>query len=206
MEMGYTRYMNEIDVFILSDRALGSVVDQIKDEQWSMNMPAEFKRKDGKDITLREIINYHAYDDAWVPDILAGKTMEEVGKEKFDGDLLKEDPKGAFKAIADKACEAAKTADLNRITHLTYGDFPTSEYLKHVTLFRGMRAHDIAKVLGVDTKLPTDLVQGMWDEFAPYAEDWRKMGVFGPKVEVPETAPLQDRLLGLTGRQPDLVS
>jgi hypothetical protein len=28
------------------------------------------------------------------------------------------------------------------------------------------------------------------------------MGVFGAAVEVPESAPLQDRLLGLTGRQP----
>jgi len=42
----------------------------------------------------------------------------------------------------------------------------------------------------------------MWNEFLPEAESWRKMGVFGPKVEVPEDAPLQDKLFGLTGRQP----
>jgi len=45
-------------------------------------------------------------------------------------------------------------------------------------------------------------VQGLWDEIAPDAEQWRQMGVFGPAITVPETAPLQDRLLGLTGRRP----
>jgi hypothetical protein len=46
------------------------------------------------------------------------------------------------------------------------------------------------------------LVQGMWDEFAPEIEQWRAMGVFGPAVQVPETADLQSRLLGLAGRNP----
>jgi hypothetical protein len=194
--------MNEIDVFIASEHALIKVVEQITDDQWSTQMPPEFERKDKKTITLREIINYHAYDDAWVPDIILGKTMDEVGKEKFDGDLLGIELKVTFKEIAEKSIEAVRSADLNRMTHLTYGEYLTSEYLKHITLFRGMRAYDLAKVLGFDTTLPTDLVQGMWNEFLPEAEEWRKMGVFGPKVDVPESAPLQDRLLGLTGRQP----
>jgi len=96
--------MNEIDVFILAEDALVKVVSQIKDNQWTMEMPPEFARKGHKPATLREIINYHAYDDAWVPDMLAGKTMEEAGKSKFDGDLLGDNPIESFKAIADRAC------------------------------------------------------------------------------------------------------
>jgi hypothetical protein len=61
---------------------------------------------------------------------------------------------------------------------------------------------DIAKWIGADTRLPDDLVQGMWDEFVPEIEEWRAMGVFGPAVPVPEEASLQDRLLGLAGRDP----
>ena len=86
--------------------------------------------------------------------------------------------------------------------HLSYGDFPARVYLKHITSFRGLRVYDIAKFIGANTTLPPDLVQGLWDEIEPHAEDWRKMGVYGPAVEVPEDAPLQDRLLGLTGRRP----
>jgi hypothetical protein len=41
-----------------------------------MVMPPSFARKGQAKVTLREIINYHAYDDAWVPDMLAGKARQ----------------------------------------------------------------------------------------------------------------------------------
>ena len=69
-------------------------------------------------------------------------------------------------------------------------------------MFRGLRARDIAKVIGVDPNLPDELVQGLWDEISPQAEQWRKIGVFPAAVQVPEDAQLLDRLLGLTGRDP----
>ncbi len=194
--------MNEQAVFILSEHALKNVVDQINDDQWDMDMPSEFAMGDRK-VTLREVINHHAYDDAWVPDMLAGKTMDEAGTSKFDGDLLGNDPKASFAKIVEQACAAAKELDdLQRTVHCSYGDFPAREYYQHITSFRGLRAHDLAKVVGTNTQLPHDLVQGLWDQVLPQAEEWRAIGFFGPKVEVPEDADLQSRLLGLTGRQP----
>ena len=75
--------MNEKEVFVLANRTLQGVVDQIRDDQWDMELPPSFKvRNQGKTVTLRELINYHAYDDAWVPDMLAGKTMDEAGKDE----------------------------------------------------------------------------------------------------------------------------
>ncbi len=197
--------MREQDVFVMAESALQKVVDQIRDDQWDMQMPADFQRRDGRPVTLREIINnYHAYDDAWVPDMLAGKTMDEAGKDKFDGDLLGDDPKRSFAAIVEKACAAAQALDdPDRTVHCSFGDFPAREYFWQINGFRALYAHDIAKVIGADTKLPDDLVQGIWEEISPHAEEWREIGVFGPKVEVSENAPLQDKLLGLTGRQPD---
>jgi len=32
-------------------------------------------------------VNCHAYEDAWVPGMLAGKTMEEAGADNYKGDL-----------------------------------------------------------------------------------------------------------------------
>jgi len=74
-------------------------------------------------------VNYHAYDDSWVPDTLSGRTMDESGKTQFDGDLLGDDPKASFAAIADKACDAASQLDdLDRPVHLSFGDYTAREY------------------------------------------------------------------------------
>jgi uncharacterized protein (TIGR03086 family) len=196
--------LTEPEVFVLSDQALNDVVAQIRDDQWPMEMPPSFARRQADSTpTLREIIGYHAYDDAWVPDMLAGRTMEEVGKEKHKGDLLGDDPKENFARIVAAACAAANELDdLERTVHCSFGDFSARDYLTQTTMFRGLRARDIALVIGVEPALPDDLVQGIWDEISPHAEEWRKIGVFGPAVAVPDDAPMLDRLLGLTGRDP----
>ncbi len=194
--------MTEAEVFILADQALVAAVDQIKDDQWGMKLPGWFQvGQTQTELDLRKIINYHAYDEAWVPDVLAGKTKDEVG-DKYDGDLLGADPKASFHKLAEVALQAVRALDNpDKNVHLSYGDFPAREYLKHITSFRGFRAYDIAKLIGVDTKLPDELLQGMWDEIKPEAEQWRAMGVFGVEIPVPDGAPLQQRLLGISGRE-----
>ena len=197
--------MRDPEVFIKANNALKAVVDQIRDDQWAMEVPPEFSTRSAERPILREVINYHAYDDAWVPAMLAGRTMDEVGQWAFKGDLLGDDPKGSFAAIVAKANAAAAAlseADLGSTVHCSFGDFPAREYLWQITSFRGLRANDIANVIGVDPRLPDDLLQGMWDQLEPVAEEWRAIGVFAPRVEVPANAPLQARLLALTGRQP----
>ncbi|MDQ3761220.1 MAG: hypothetical protein M3460_05830 [Actinomycetota bacterium] len=191
-------------MFVLADRALNDVVQQIKDNQWSVTMPASFVMRWTDHVpTLREVINYHAYDDAWVPDMLAGRTMDQAGRDKFDGDLLGADPKASFAAIVDTACAAAmELDDLDRIVHCSFGDFTAREYFWQINSFRGLRAHDLALAIGVEPRLSDELVQGIWDEISPHVEEWRAIGVFPPAVPVPEGAPLLDRLLGITGRPP----
>jgi uncharacterized protein (TIGR03086 family) len=196
--------MREPDVFILADRALAGVIDAIGDDQWAIVLPENFRtRRMDHAPTLREIVNYHAYDDAWVPDMLAGRTMAQVGAEKYKGDLLGDDPKGEFAAIVEQACAAAASFDdLDRTVHCSFGDYPARHYFWQINQFRALRAHDIAKVIGADANLSPELVQGIWEELEPNAEEWRALGVFPPAIPVPDGAPLLDRLLALTGRTP----
>jgi hypothetical protein len=72
-------------------------------------------------------VNYHAYDDSWVPDMLAGKTMDEAGRDNFKGDLLGETPKRAFAAVVDRACKAVRdVTDLDFTVHTSFGEHTTS--------------------------------------------------------------------------------
>ena len=195
--------MTEQELFIRADEALVNVIEKIQPGQWGMKLPDWFQTgRTQHDPTLRDIINYHAYDEAWVPDTLAGKTVNEVG-DKHDGDLLGDDPQAAYALLADEAKNAVQTLpDPNVTVHLTYGDFPAREYLRHISSFRGFRAFDIARLIGAGTKLPDDLVRGLWDLLSPDIEEWRKIGVYHAAVAVPDDAPLQDKLIALSGRQP----
>ena len=197
--------MTEPEVFVLADQALNHVVEQISDDQWALPVPDWFAtQQTDRRPALREIVDYHAYDDAWVPDMLEGRTMAEAGMDKFIvTKLLGDDPKGAFALLVARACAAAReVTDLDRNVHCSFGDFTTRQYLWQTNMFRALRAVEIAKVIGVDSRLSEDLVQGVWEEVSPNAEQWRSIGVFGPEVAVATDAPLQERLFGLTGRDP----
>jgi hypothetical protein len=205
--------MTEPHVFILADTALNNVVQQIDNSQWGMCIPSWVplsRTVDREAMTLRTLINYHAYDDIWVPSMLQGKTMDEVGKDRWKNeDLLGENPKLSFADIVRDAIAAARLvtdAQLNESAHLSFGDFSVQEYFWQINQFRALRAYEIARMIGADSTLPHELVQGVFNEVAPNVEAWRAMGVFGVKVEVPESSSLQDKLLGLTGRSPQLQS
>jgi hypothetical protein len=78
--------MNEPEVFVLADRALARAVARIAPEQWEMVLPASFTtRVRPEPPSLRTLVNYHAYDDAWVPDMLAGLTMDRRGRTDTTG-------------------------------------------------------------------------------------------------------------------------
>ena len=202
--------MNEIETFVRADRALKAVVDQIGKDQLTMQMPADFPTRDDRTYTLSEILGYQAYDEAWIPTMMAGISIDDAGAEAFgdpfDNDLLADDPTGRFGELVEKSIDAVEAIDDgeldHRTVHYSYGDYSAREALWHAIVFRTARAHDLAEAIGVESDLPADLVQAVWDIVEPNAEEWRQMGVFGPEVDVANDAPLQDRLLGLTGRQP----
>jgi hypothetical protein len=118
--------MTEPEVFVLADHTLSHVVAQIVDDQWDQPVPDDFLIvAQHERPTLRAIVNSHAHDDAWVPEMLAGRTMAEVGPEAYHGDLLGEDPKASFARLVENACAAASAlTDLDRTVHCSFGDFP----------------------------------------------------------------------------------
>ncbi len=193
--------MNQPELFLASEKALTAIVSQIRDDQWDLKAPKEMVFDGTDKWTVRSLINYHAYDDAWVPDVLAGKTKEEVGT-KYDGDLLGANPMESWNAIVDKASNAAKNADLKMNVHLSYGDFPAEEYLYHISLFRTLRTVDFARFLGFDDTLPEDLAQGMYKYVMKNEDYLRNIGVIGTAIEVPSDALYFERLMGVTGREP----
>ena len=65
---------------------------------------------------------------------------------------------------------------------------------------------DLAKATGQDATMDSDEVEILWTTLSPMSPDWwtwqHDNGYYAPAVTVPEDAPLQDRVLGLIGRNP----
>jgi uncharacterized protein (TIGR03086 family) len=192
--------MNEQELFVKINQVLTDVVNHVKDEQLDQVLPDDLTWRKG--ITLRRAVNICAYENRCVPEVLEGKEGL-ASNDEFTDDLLGNEPLANFNRYSDIANRAAmELADPGRIVHMSYGDAPAREYLRDITINRGLGAYDIAAFIGTDVRMPDDLVQGLMDSIAPMADMLRQHGVFGPEVEVPSDASPQAKLLGLTGRDP----
>lgn len=186
------------ELFIMSNQALQKVIVRISEDQWDQAMPPGMSRKPG---TLMEAVRWHTYDDAWVPDVLAGKTKEEVG-DVYEQLRTEGDIQANYNKYNQRAVAAVRGfEDLDRTTHLSYGDFSAGDYLQHIVTFRAFRSYDIAKMIGIDTTMADDFVQALLDEFSPLIEGYRQMGVFPPPIEVADDASPQAKLLAMVGRR-----
>ncbi len=61
---------------------------------------------------------------------------------------------------------------------------------------------DVAHAAGVRFDVPDEILQVVFDLHHPPQPQDEREGMFGPVVQVPDDAPLVDRLAGLTGRDP----
>ncbi len=180
--------IREAELFVKAEEMLVEVVGRLRAEHWRIVVPAIFEMPGADQPTpMRKLVNHYAYDDAWVPDMLAGSTMDEVGRDKFDGDLLADDPHGNVTRIADAACAAARAVtDTGGVTHCGFGDVPVADYFWQLNIARCFIAHAIAMALGSRAcPLPEDLARGMYEGTIPNAGYWRSMGIFREPLPYP---------------------
>jgi len=152
---------------------------------------------------VRALVNHVLYENLWVPPLLDGMTVGEVG-DRFEGDQLGDDPRSAWDDAARLSVAAAgEEGALGRTVHVSFGDIPGRDYVSQLVCDHVIHGWDLARAIGADDRLDAELVDFTYGYLAPQADDWRATGFFGPKVDLPAGADLQERLLALTGRHPD---
>ena len=192
-----TDLTTEQQLFLASDAALREVIDQFTPAIFALAVPAEWSTN--KTTTMTGLLANHAKDEAWVPDVIAGKTMDEVG-DTWKGDMLGTDPIGNYDKLNDLATAAvSQPIAEGQIAHLSYGDFPVGTFLEHTSYYRGFQAPLIAKLANIPFHMSDDLIDMLWSAVEPQIEDLRAIHVFGPPIEVPDGSDRQALLLGMTG-------
>src|SRR5262245_47082863 len=90
--------MDAAELFRRSTDEWNRRIRAIPDDMWRAPTPCS-------DWDTRDLVNHVTYEHRWVPPLLAGATLEEVG-DRFDGDLLGSDPKANAMQAALRAREA----------------------------------------------------------------------------------------------------
>ncbi|MFG2192042.1 TIGR03086 family metal-binding protein [Streptomyces sp. NPDC048639] len=187
--------MELLDAFDTGLKEFGRRVHRVQDDRWTAGTPcAEW--------SVRDLVNHVVGEHLWAPWLLRGATLAEVG-DRFDGDVLGDDPVAAWDAAAAESKAAFhRPGALDIDVHTSSGPTPAPEYMWQMVTDLAVHAWDLARGIEVDDTLDEDLAAEVYAYVEPYADSWRGYGVFGPAVKVQDAAPVQDRLVALLGREP----
>lgn len=182
-----------IDHYARASDGFGQRIDAIKPDQWGEPTPCS-------DWDVRTLVTHVLDEQLWVPPLLAGETIADVG-DRFAGDQIGDDAASAW-AAARKAVFDASTAPgaLEGTVHLSYGDERAEAYLWQVTSDTLIHTWDLARAVGDWERLDPETVDAVTDFLAPQAEAWRSAGLFGAALHVGADADPQAVLLAMTGR------
>ena len=173
----------------------GNRVHAVKADQWGDPTPCS-------DWDVRTLVNHLVNEQLWVPPLMGGATVADVG-DAFDGDVLGDDPIAAWD-MASAAAGAALREDgaLDRTVHLSFADVPGAEYAWQLIGDLTIHAWDLARGIGADERLDQGLAAEVMERLRPDVETFANYGLFAPGVSVPDDADAQTQLLAMSGRNP----
>jgi uncharacterized protein (TIGR03086 family) len=186
------------DVLELYRRALdefGRRVHEVRPDQWGCPTPC-------RDWEVRALVNHPAAEQLWVPPLMAGSRVAEVG-DALDGDQLGADPVARWdSAVASAYAAFAADGALDRTVHLSYGDRPAHEYARELVFDLVVHSWDLARAIDGNEKVDPELVDAVYARIEPEADSLSASGAFDPPVPVPPDSDEQTKLIALTGRRP----
>lgn len=154
---------------------------------------------------VRALVNHVVGEDLWAAELLAGRTIADVGA-ALDGDLLGADPLAAWADSMGTAGKALDEAAADAVVALSVGPTPVDEYLRQLAADHLVHAWDLANSAGANLRLDDDLVAAVAEWFAPVEEAYRAHGMIGPRPPLAADPEPQARLLAMFGRDEALAA
>ena len=182
------------------DRAadgFSSVLSQVGAEQWELPTGNE-----GRDVG--DLVDHVIGGNRMATAILVGGTRDD-GLAQFARSAQDTDRVAAFEeSRAEMAAAFAAEGAMDRIVAHPAMDMPGSQLLGFRIGEYGLHGWDLARAIGADDTIAPDVVEALWEILTPMAGMMAASGMFGdgPSGSLPDDAPLQTRVLDLSGRRP----
>ncbi|MET0991452.1 MAG: TIGR03086 family metal-binding protein [Lacisediminihabitans sp.] len=149
------------------------------------------------DWTVRDLAAHVIEEQQWVPHLLAGRTVEQARRElaPLGDDLFAE-----WRLYSLGAAAAWNNVEPGAIVNLSRDRVPVEDYLRELVSDVTIHTWDLARAIGAPEQLDPELVDAVWTVFEPQQETLAASGLYAAPVALPDDAPLQSRLLAVTGR------
>lgn len=166
-------------------------VDRVEPSQWNLPTPCA-------DWDVRALVNHVVGEELWTVPLVDGATIEEVG-DRFDGDVLGDDPRATGRAAASSAADSVdRRLPDGGTVHLSFGATPIEEYVHQLSADHLVHSWDLAVATGQDPSLAPDLVSEVSAWFVEREQMYRDAGVVGPATPAGDDP--QSALLAAFGR------
>lgn len=185
--------MNPKEMFARSAGTAAASIHLIQPEHLENETPCT-------DWNLKQLLNHMVGELLWMPELLRGKTIAEVGT-RFDGNVVGIDPVKAWRHAVDAALVAVKQTKLTKVVHLSYGDVPAKHYISEMATEMLIHGWDVDQSLWCTLIFDEDLASSLYEHVQKHIKGYRDAGMVAAEVNVPAEASVQVKLLGLMGRR-----
>jgi uncharacterized protein (TIGR03086 family) len=170
----------------------GSRVRAVPADRWEAPTPCQ-------EWTVRDLVNHLVGEHLWAAHLLRGESLEEVG-DRYDGDLLGEDPVAAWSAAEASSSAAWKgLVSLDQPVTVSAGQTSAQAYAEEMLLDLVVHGWDLARGAGQDEAMDRAALAHLLAFVSSNADSWKDTGMFAPPVPTASADP-QERLLALLGR------
>jgi uncharacterized protein (TIGR03086 family) len=177
----------------LLERALdqaGTIIARVRPDQASLPTPCT-------EWDVRALVNHFVFD---LHAFTAGVTGGERGSP--DADLIDSDWIAAYDAARTSLLGAWRQKGVDGTIKTRIGEFPTTWAVGQHLADVAVHAWDLATATHQSTRLDPEVARVALDWAHGALKPELRGQAFGPEVEVPENAPIYERLVGFFGRNP----
>jgi uncharacterized protein (TIGR03086 family) len=149
--------------------------------------------------SVRDLVAHVVEEQQWVPHLLAGRSPAQA---RSSIETLRDDLAGEWALYSLAASAAWHNTVSDAPVQLSYDTVTAEEYLREQVADVTIHSWDLARAVGADESLDDELVRAVWTVFEPQRDTLEASGLYASPVLIDDDAPLQWRLLAVTGRDP----
>jgi uncharacterized protein (TIGR03086 family) len=149
------------------------------------------------DWDVRTLVSHVTEEQQWIPPLLDGRSLSQAKPMLED---LGQDLAAEWDRHHAAASLAWRSHDERQHVQLSYDTVTALHYLREQVSDVTIHTWDLARAIGDSELLDERLIEAVWSVFEPQRDTLEASGLFAAPVAIDDDAPLQTKLLALTGR------